>query len=279
MRIGFHISTAKGFAWTLREAGRLGCEVVQIFLKNPRAWTEKILTDSDVESFKDFSESVPVFAHLSYLPNIAKVDEDERHMRGFLHEIDLCKKLGIRAMVVHCGSRSQRDKGIRAASEAINRGLKESDIAVLLENSAGQGHGIGKNIAELFEIYQGISIKDRNRVSLCLDTAHLFASGYDIRVWEIWDALIKEVDSRFGPHKVGLFHLNDSKTDLDSKVDRHWHIGQGKIGLDAFKNIVNDLRFKNLMGVMETPKVDSMDEENMKTIRSLLSPLVSRSFS
>ncbi len=277
MRIGFHISTAKGYTWTLREAGRLGCEVVQIFLKNPRTWKEKILTDVDVKSFRGLSEFVPVFAHLSYLPNIAKADEDERHMKGFLHEIDLCKKLGVRAMVVHCGSSSQRDKGIRAVSGAINQALRESGIAILLENSAGQGHGIGRNITELFDIYQGI--EDTDRVSLCLDTAHLFASGYDIRVREVWNALIMEVDSRFGSHKIGLFHLNDSKTDLDSQADRHWHIGRGKIGLDIFKNIVNDLRFKNVMGVMETPKVDSMDEENMKTIRSLLSPLVSRSFS
>lgn len=277
LRIGFHISTAKGFVWTLREAGRLGCEVVQIFLKNPRAWTQKILTDIDLESFERLSQALPVFAHLSYLPNIAKIDGDERHMRGFLHEIDLCRQLGIRAMVVHCGSRPQRDKGIRMASQAIDHALKESDISILLENSAGQGHGIGRNIVELFEIYQGI--ENHERVSLCLDTAHLFASGYDIRAREVWDALIREVDGRFGPHKIGLFHLNDSKTDLGSKADRHWHIGTGKIGLHAFRDIINDLRFRNLMGVMETPKVDSMDEENMKTMKSLLSPLMSRSFS
>ncbi|OPY71557.1 MAG: putative endonuclease 4 [Syntrophorhabdus sp. PtaU1.Bin050] len=277
LRIGFHVSTAKGFDWTLREAERLGCEVVQIFLKNPRAWAEKVLMDADLESFKRLSRSLPVFAHLSYLPNIAKIDVDERHMRGFLHEIDLCKRLGVHAMVVHCGSRPQRDEGIRAASQAINRALEEFDISIFLENSAGQGHWIGETIDELSAIYQGV--KDRERVSLCLDTAHLFAAGYDIRAWEVWDCLIREVDSRFGPHKIGLFHLNDSKTDLGKRIDRHWHIGRGKIGLNAFRNIVNDLRLKNLMGVMETPKVDNMDEENIKIMRSLLSPLMSRSFS
>jgi apurinic endonuclease APN1 len=138
---------------------------------------------------------------------------------------------------------------------------------------AGQGNSIGKDFAELSQIFEGISAKER--VSLCLDTAHLFASGYDVRRGETWQDIIDEVEERFGRDKIGFFHLNDSKTDLGSKVDRHWHIGKGRIGLGAFKIILNNSRFKNIMGVMETPKGDNMDEENMKVMRSLLSPLVS----
>lgn len=274
MRIGFHISIANGFDRTLKEARRLGCEVVQVFVRNPRSWGEKTLTDYHIESFSKLSESMPVLAHLTYLPNLAKIDEDERHMRGFIHEVDLCMKLGIKSMVVHCGSRGDKKEGFDMVSRAINDVVNRYDIEILMENSAGQGNGIGRNIDELSLIFEKIETKDR--VSLCLDTAHLFASGYDIRLRTVWDAIVEKVRDRFGSGKIAFLHLNDSRTDLGSRVDRHWHIGKGKIGSDAFEMILNDIRFENIMGVMETPKVDNMDEENMKVMRSLLPSLVSR---
>lgn len=274
LRIGFHISIAKGPAWTLKEARRLNCDVIQIFVKNPRSWQEKILTDNDIESFSRLSRSMPVFAHLTYLPNIARIDEDERHLRGFVHEAELCAKLGIKDMVVHCGSRRDKIRGVEMVSKAINHVSERYDIRILIENSAGQGHSIGSNLDELSQIFERIKMKDR--ISLCLDTAHLFASGYDIRLPKVWEKILTGVRLRFGSGKIRLFHLNDSRTDLDSGVDRHWHIGKGKIGTYAFATILNDARFETVMGVMETPKIDNMDEENMKVMRSLLSPLVSR---
>jgi apurinic endonuclease APN1 len=277
MQIGFHISIAKGFDWTLREAKRLGCEAIQIFVKNPRSWKRKTWSESDCRAFRVLSGSIPIFAHLSYLPNLAKIDEDERHMKGFIHEVELCVDLGLKAIVVHCGSRRDKTKGIEMVSKAINDITSTYDADVIMENSAGQGNTIGKNLDELFRIFE--QIENKKKVSLCLDTAHLFASGYDIRVPEVWETLITDLEIRFGSDKIGLFHLNDSKTDLGNKVDRHWHIGKGSIGADAFRIILNDARFKNLKGVMETPKVDNMDEENMNVVRALLSPLVSCPFS
>jgi len=274
MKIGFHISIAKGFDWTLEEANRLGCEVIQIFLRNPRSWRRKTWDDNDRRSFRDLSKSMPVFAHLTYLPNLAKIDEDDVHINGLVHEVELCEDLGINKIIVHCGSRQNRDKGIDMVSKAINYVTSKYRINILIENSAGQGNSIGKNIAELSKIFE--KVENKKRVSLCLDTAHLFASGYDIRSPEAWKTLTSEIEDRFGLNKIGFFHLNDSKTDLGSRVDRHWHIGRGSIGVDAFKNILKDIRFKNLKGVMETPKVENMDEENMKVMRSLLSSLVSR---
>jgi len=274
MKIGFHISIAKGFDWTLEEANRLGCEVIQIFLRNPRSWRRKTWDDNDRRAFRDLSKSMPVFAHLTYLPNLAKIDEDDVHINGLVHEVELCEDLGINKIIVHCGSRQNRDKGIDMVSKAINYVTSKYRINILIENSAGQGNSIGKNIAELSKIFE--KVENKKRVSLCLDTAHLFASGYDIRSPEAWKTLTSEIEDRFGLNKIGFFHLNDSKTDLGSRVDRHWHIGRGSIGVDAFKNILKDIRFKNLKGVMETPKVENMDEENMKVMRSLLSSLVSR---
>jgi deoxyribonuclease IV len=277
MQIGFHISIAKGFDWTLGEAKRLGCEVIQIFVKNPRSWKRKIWSDSDCGAFKALSGSIPIFAHLTYLPNLAKIDEDERHMKGLIHEVELCVDLGLKAIVVHCGSRRDKAKGIEMVSKAINHVISTYDVDVIMENSAGQGNTIGKNLDELVRIFE--QIENKKKVSLCLDTAHLFASGYDIRLREVWETLITDLEIHFGTDKIGLFHLNDSKTDLGSRVDRHWHIGKGSIGADAFRIILNDARFKNLKGVMETPKVDNMDEENMNVVRALLSPLVSCPFS
>ena len=159
-------------------------------------------------------------------------------------------------------------------SKAINDVNQRYSLGILIENSAGQGNTLGGRLSELSQIFEGIEMKDR--VLLCLDTAHLFASGYDIRLRSTWDTILEYITDRFGSEKIGLLHLNDSKTDLGSNVDRHWHIGQGKIGNDTFEMILNNMRFENIMGVMETPKVDNMDEENMKVMRSLLSPLVSR---
>lgn len=272
MRIGFHISIAKGFDWTLQEAGRLGCEVIQIFLRNPRSWKRKTLTDSDHEAFQKLIDKIPVFAHLTYLPNLAKIDENKQNMEGFIHEVEICVELGLNAMVVHCGAHHDKAKGMKMVVKAINYAISEYGIDIFMENSAGQGNSLGSTFEELSIIYEGIVKKDK--FFLCIDTAHLFASGYDIRTFESWQNVVAIIQDRFGTDKIGLFHFNDSKTGLASRTDRHWQIGKGLIGSDAFKIILNDIRFKNLKGVMETPKVNYMDEENMKVMRALLSPLM-----
>jgi deoxyribonuclease IV len=276
MKIGFHLSVAQGFSWTRKEALRLGCEAVQVFVKNPRSWTTKNLSDKDLEEFQRLSSDVEVFGHLSYLPNLAKIDLDDRNLNGVMHEADLCSQLGIRSLVVHCGSRSDTGTGIAMTAQAVNRILDGHDIRILLENSSGQGSSIGKNVEELAGIFEGVERKEN--VGICIDTAHLFEGGCDIRRRNLWRGFQREIERLLGRRRIGLFHLNDSKTDLGSRVDRHWHIGKGKIGTSPFKSILNDLKFVDLCGVMETPKEDSMDEENMKTMKSLLSPLVSCPF-
>jgi len=277
MKIGFHISIAGGFGQAHREAKRLHCDVIQIFVKNPRSWAQKSWQDEEVEAFGRLLSGIPVFAHLSYLPNLAKIDEDERHIKGFIHEVRLCCELGIPAIVVHCGSRKEREKGIAMTAQAVNEVLERFDIRILLENASGQGSSIGRNISELAGIYERVERKEK--VFLCLDTAHLFQSGYDIRQKRIWNGLIGDIDRNIGKGKIMFFHLNDSSTAVGSRVDRHWHIGKGELGIEFFRFLLNDKRFAHLAGVMETPKMGKMDVKNMKVMRSLLSPLVSRSSS
>jgi deoxyribonuclease IV len=273
VKIGFHLPIAKGFAWTHQEATRLGCEVVQIFVKSPRSWGEKILSDEEREKFLRLFHDLPVVAHLSYLPNPAKIDEDPRHLKAIFHEAALCTQLGIDRLIMHCGSRKERKRGLAKVAEAVDRVVAAFGISVMLENAAGQGDSLGTSIPEVGEIYRRIS--DKSRVSLCLDTAHIFEAGYNVRSKLVWKRILTEARDCLGPAALGFFHLNDSKTPLGSNVDRHWHIGQGKIGLAAFRYLLKEEKFAHLGGVMETPKMGNMDDVNMNVMRSLLSPLVS----
>jgi apurinic endonuclease APN1 len=277
VKIGFHVPIAKGFEHTYREAKRLDCDVIQIFVKNPRSWAEKSWSGADREAFGRSLRDLPVVAHLSYLPNIARSDEEPKNLAGFLHEAKLCAELGIETMVVHCGSRESIEKGLDAAAWSVEQVLAAYPLSVLLENAAGQGHAVGKNIPELSALRARVG--DVDRVGFCLDTAHLFEAGYDVREPAVWDEIIDEMEGASGPGCIRFFHLNDSKTPLGSSVDRHWHIGKGEIGTGCFRFLLNDERLAHLGGVMETPKMGKMDEENMRVMRSLLSPLVSRPFS
>ncbi len=274
MKIGFHLPISKGFESTFREARRLGCEVVQIFVKNPRSWAQKRWPEKERELFSRLFVDLPVVAHLSYLPNPAKIDEDPRHLKALLHEAALCRQLNIDRLVIHCGSRRDRKKGIMKVSESVDRVLDKYPISIMLENAAGQGDSMGTSILELGDIYHRISQKER--VSICVDTAHIFEAGYNIRSKAVWKRIVREVRQHIGVGGIGFFHLNDSKTTLGSRVDRHWHIGQGQIGLSAFKYGLNAQEFAHLRGVMETPKMGNMDDVNMRVMRSLLSPLVPR---
>ena len=197
-------------------------------------------------------------------------------MEGFLHETSLAAELGIKYLVIHCGSNPDQEKGVEVAARAIDQALDRFDISILLENAAGQGNTLGRNIPALGRIYRAVQQKEK--VYVCLDTAHIYQSGYDIRQRKTWLRIVREIDEHFDGRLL-FFHLNDSKTPLDSNSDRHWHIGQGQIGLKAFKLLFKVQKFAHLAGVMETPKVGDMDYENMRVMRSLLSPLMSRSSS
>ncbi|HVN95457.1 MAG TPA: deoxyribonuclease IV [Syntrophorhabdaceae bacterium] len=266
MKIGFHMPISKGFARTFEQAKKLGCQVIQVFLKNPRSWEYKTWKDEEIDAFRKLHKEIMVFGHLSYLPNLAKIDEDERNLKAFVHEAGLCATLGLDGLVAHCGTRTDKTTGVNMIAESINRVHERHDLKILLENSSGQGTAIGKDADELALIYERVERKEM--VFICIDTAHLFQSGCDIRVKKTWNAFLTGVEEKLGPHKIGVFHLNDSKTALASRIDRHWHIGKGQIGKGFFRSLINDKRFAHLGGVMETPKMGNMDEENMRVMRS-----------
>ena len=277
MKIGFHLPISRGLDHTRKEAARLRCEVVQIFVKNPRSWAEKSWAPGDREKFGSLFRGLPVVAHLSYLPNIARSDLEPKNLKGLLHEAELCAELGIETLVVHCGSREETKKGIDVAASGIREVLRSFPLSVLLENAAGQGNALGKDLCELIALCEAVG--DEGRVGFCLDTAHLFEAGVDVREPEAWDEVVTLIEGRCGRGSIRFFHLNDSKTPLGSRKDRHWHIGKGEIGLGCFRFLVNEKRLAHLGGVMETPKMGKMDEKNMRVMRSLLSPLVSGTFS
>jgi deoxyribonuclease IV len=279
MKFGAHMSTGGG-AWKALERGAsIGCEVIQIFVKNNMQWfgwphepNELALYASQLASQK-FSS---VFGHTGYLINLGGPPSDNRDksLKSLIQEINLATELGLPFLVMHPGAHvgSGEEKCLQQIVTGLNDAFaatKGSPVRIALENTAGQGSCLGHQISHLAAIYD--KVKKPERLGVCIDTAHLFAAGYDIRAPKGWEAAMKEIETLLGLEQILAFHLNDSKTDLGSRVDRHAHIGQGKIGKEAFRHIVNDARFKNSPGCLETPKSKDMHEdvENLAVLRSL----------
>jgi len=279
MKFGAHMSTAGG-VWRALERGRsINCESVQIFVKNNMRWFGKTHTADDLTLFaKELAESkfACVFGHTGYLINLGAPASKNRDLsiKSLIEEIDLATALGLPFLVMHPGAHlgageDEAVKQIVSGLDEVFTATKKSPVRVALENTAGQGTCLGHKIAHLGAIFD--RIKRPKRLGVCLDTAHFFAAGYDIRKPKGWDAAITEVASFIGIKQVLAFHLNDSKTDLGSRVDRHAHIGQGKIGRDGFRHIVNDARFTDHPACLETPKGPDLKEdvENLEVLRSL----------
>jgi len=277
MRFGFHISIAGGFANVRQRAEELGCESIQLFTRTPRGWAATRLDEKDVAKFRqDIKESkiYPVFAHAPYLPNLAATDPTlkKRSIETIVDDLNRCQVLGIEFLVVHVGKAMGADKNtaIKRVAENLNRilDLTQNRVKILLENTAGMGTEIGDKFEQIAEIIQQVEAKDR--LGVTLDTAHSFEAGYDWRTRKAIDETLRQFDKTIGFGRLYLIHLNDSKTAFNSRVDRHWHIGKGEIGLAGFKEIVNHPLLKQLPGIMETPRTGVKEDlENMRTVRSL----------
>jgi deoxyribonuclease-4 len=279
MKFGAHMSISGG-AWRALQRGRsIGCECVQLFVKNNMQWFGKPPSPRDLALYANelrgnsFSR---VFGHAGYLINLAAPPSENRarSVKSLIQEIQFATALGLPFLVLHPGA--HRGAGREAGLENTARGLdevfaatKKSPVRIALENTAGQGSSLGKELEDLAEIYE--RVKRPERLGVCLDTAHLFAAGYDIRTARGWNAVVRKASSLFGLKEVLAFHLNDSKTDLGSRVDRHEHIGKGKIGKEGFRVIVNDPRFRTHPGCLETPKEKDLHEdvENLAVLRRL----------
>ncbi len=278
MRFGFHISIAGGFANVRQRAEELGCDTIQLFTRSPRGWAAPKLNETDVEKFRqDISQSEisPVFAHAPYLPNLAAVDPEIRKLSiaTIADDLKRCAVLGIKFLVVHVGKALGADEktALHKVAENLNRILKiaENQVMVLLENTAGMGSEIGYRFEQIAEIID--LVEQRDRIGVTLDTAHSFEAGYDWRSKPAADETLRQFDRTIGMGRLYLIHLNDSKTPFNSRVDRHWHIGKGEIGIEGFKVIVNHPLLKKLPAIMETPRKSIKDDlENMQTVRSIV---------
>ncbi len=280
MRFGFHISIAGGFCKVVGRARTRSCETIQIFSRNPRGWKSAPLDEKDVTAFRlEVAKSMisPVFVHLPYLPNLATRRSPfyDRSLRVLVGDLHRSEALSAPYLIMHMGSRlgSSREEAVRTLAESINRafGEVENRTTLLLENTSGQGTQIGSSFEEVGWVIQEVA--DQSRIGVCLDTAHAYGAGYDISNRKGLDQTLHELDGFIGLERLLLVHLNDTKVPLGSGHDRHWHIGEGNIGLEGFRNIVNHPRLAHLPGIMETPrKNDDMDLKNMSVIRSLIEP-------
>ena len=277
MRIGFHVSISGGFSLSVQRAFELGCTCMQIFSRNPRGWTVKPLDKNDIAEFRRLREQWdigPVFVHTNYLINLASPRPDlyEKSVEQFVIDLERTETLGAEYLVTHLGSASSRSEDwmIERVSSALNMAMRlhPPKAVILLENTAGESGDVGYTLEQVQEVISRLT--DSSRIGICYDTCHGFAAGYDIRSREGVDELAGKISSTVGLTRLKGMHLNDCLKDFNSHVDRHWHIGEGKIGLDGFKILLNHQAFKDIPKIMETPKeTEEDDPRNMRIVRSL----------
>ncbi len=277
--LGAHVSISGGIAKAPERAASLFMSAFQIFTKNSNQWAAKPL---DAEAAAAFREAVGrggferVIAHTDYLINPASVNDTTaaRSIESLRREIERCLSLGIDMLVMHPGSHggAGQQEGIGKLGAALRDVLSDAGpVTVLLETTAGQGNGIGNLFEQLAEI---IEISGAgHRIGICYDTCHTFAAGYDIRTRDAYEQTMESFRQVLGMERLRAFHLNDSKKGLGSRVDRHQHIGWGDLGLDPFRLIINDARFRDIPKIIETPKegaAEVYDRINLDTLLGLM---------
>ncbi|HUV95442.1 MAG TPA: deoxyribonuclease IV [Anaerolineae bacterium] len=279
-RLGAHMSIAGGPANALLQGQSIGCDAVQIFTRNANRWRSKELTSEQIKDFEQARSATgihPIVAHSSYLINLATPDDDlwRRSVEALILEMRRCQQLGVRDYVLHPGARkgSGEKAGLERIVTALSAALSAthgSGVAILLENTAGQGSSLGytfEHLAWLMGHTEGAY-----RLGMCFDTAHALAAGYEFRQAESYARMWDQFDDLIGIEQLRAIHLNDSKRDLGSRVDRHEHMGKGYVGLEAFDMLVNDPRLRSVPMLLETPKGPDMaeDVENLALLRGLI---------
>jgi deoxyribonuclease-4 len=278
---GSHLSIAGGMHNALLKAEELGCETVQVFTKNQQQWKCSPLNDEAVGSWRSHCDRLKfehTVSHDSYLINLASPDAALRRksIELFVEELSRCGTLGIPYLVTHPGAHMGEGEeiGLRRVAQSLDEVhamVGKAKVITCLEITAGQGSSLGYKLEHLAEII--CQVKAPERLGVCLDTAHLFAAGYDFRGRK-YAGFCREVERTVGLKRIKVLHLNDSKKDLGSRVDRHEHIGRGKIGLEGFRPIVRDKRFAKVPKILETAKEKDeqgreWDMVNLEVLRSL----------
>ena len=259
--VGAHVSASGGVYNAPINATLIGAKAFALFTKNQRQWAAKPLETKDIDKwFKELEKSgiqtKHILPHDSYLINLGHPEADARakSFDGFVHEIQRCEILKLDRLNFHPGSHLRKiseEECLNNIADSMNRAIEiTKDVKLVIENTAGQGSNLGYKFEHLAYIID--KIEDKNRVGVCIDTCHMFTAGYDIRTREAYDKTWKEFDAIVGRKYLMGMHINDSKPDLGSKVDRHDSLGVGKIGWDAFKFIMNDDRMDDIPLVLET---------------------------
>ena len=280
--LGAHMSIAGGVDKALWRGKEVGCDTVQLFTKNANQWLAKPLTQEEIEVFHNAQQQTgirPVAAHDSYLINLASPDKRlyERSIEALSQELSRAEVLGLPYLVTHPGSYvgSGEKEGLHRIVQGINllyqmdEGMK---VMILLETTAGQGTNLGYRFEHFAKIIEMIE-KDE-KIGVCFDTCHVFASGYDLSTPNGYEATFEEFHRIIGLDRLKVVHINDSKTPCGTRIDRHEHIGQGYLGSEFFRTLLNDARFKNIPAILETPKGktahgENWDVVNLRVLRGL----------
>lgn len=278
--LGAHTSISGGVSTAIDRANELNFTAIQIFSKNNNRWNAKPLDEKEIISFQEKwakSKIQFIVVHDSYLINLCAKDKAllKKSRTAFIDELKRCEQLGIKYLNFHPGAHTGQgeEDGLKIIAESINIAHDETknyNVKSMLETTAGQGTNLGSTFEQLKKIIDMVEEKDR--MCVCIDTAHIFAAGYDIKTKKGYLKTMKEFDDIIGLDLLKCLHMNDSKKELGSKVDRHEHIGKGFIGKEGFANIMNDKRITKIPKILETPKGKDMKEdiENLKVLRSLI---------
>lgn len=278
--LGAHMSIAGGVGNAFLEGKKVDCDAIQIFTKSSRQWASKPYTKEEIEQFHRNRKETgigAVVAHDSYLLNMGSPDAAlrKRSVAAFIDELERCEVLAVTNLIAHPGAHvgaGELDgiKTIAKSLDEVHKACPGYGAEVTLEITAGQGSNLGYRFEQIANIIDATKESDRLRV--CFDTEHAFAAGYDLRTKEGYERTFGEFDEIIGVERLAAFHLNDSKKEFHSRVDRHEHIGKGFIGIEAFRLLMNDKRFWGLPMCLETPKGPDLkeDRENLDLLRSLI---------
>ena len=277
--LGAHESVSQGLHYAFDRIEQVGGESLQIFTRNQRQWNPKKLEAEEISAFdkaRARHANILVASHASYLINLASARDElqNKSIQAFSEELRRCHQLKIPYVVLHPGSHGGDgiEAGLQRFTRALDRAIEqaEADTMVLVETTAGQGTGLGSRFEELAWIRS--ASKYAEKIGVCLDTCHVFAAGYDIRTAAGYSETMAAFERNIGLQHLHFFHLNDSKKELGSRVDRHEHIGVGCIGSEAFGLLLNDDRFTDHAMTLETPKSEDLHEdvENLKRLHSLI---------
>ena len=268
--IGAHVSAAGGVENAPGRAKDIGAKAFALFTKNQRRWEAKPLSEENITGFKEQVEELGfsmdhIMPHDSYLINLGhpKQSQLEKSRNAFLDELQRCEQLGIKLLNFHPGSHLDKidpKECLKRNADSINWALDKTEgVTAVFENTAGQGTNMGFRFEHLAEMID--QVEDKSRVGVCIDTCHAFAAGYDIRTKEGFENTFEKFDQVIGAQYLKAMHLNDSKKELGSQVDRHESLGDGEIGIDAFKFIMQDDRFDDIPLILETPNTDRWPQE------------------